>query len=219
MIRFILRTPATLQVRSTGKYHQIQIDMSHRWGEFFGSGGSWTQGSGLQRGIFLNHPTLSQRLDKPSGPGQSDSTGSPQYHLIAPGHGGPFDLLFGYYQPSTHPTYCGIFYNEDAPINYAVTTVGSQANHYHQHGNKEDIHEIIGGNNLASSNQTGEGKREGNSGIFQVYLYYFTTHFRTGSSHIINADIHRLQMSVLQVVHIHRPVLHLYISHHLKEFS
>lgn len=43
-------------------YHSIQIDIAHQWGEFFGTGGSFNVGFIASRGIFHNHPTLSQDL-------------------------------------------------------------------------------------------------------------------------------------------------------------
>lgn len=56
-------------------------------------------------------------------------------------------------------------------------------------------------------------------GLFTDNDYFNGAELQTGSSHIISADIHRLQMFVLQVVNLHQQVLHLYIFRHLKEFS
>ena len=48
------------------------------------------------------------------------------HHLLAPGTAdGPFDLIFGHYQSFRHENCYGIFYDEDAVLNYRVTGCSS----------------------------------------------------------------------------------------------
>lgn len=71
-------------------------------------------------GAFLNHPTLSQVLTP--GVVQSHTVSSPLYHLRSPGLPGLQNLLFGDYTPGRQ---AGIFYDEDASLNYSYHAASS----------------------------------------------------------------------------------------------
>ena len=56
------------------RYHQVQRDSLHDWGNLNGVGGSFFETDAFNRfGFFLNHPTLTIG----SGDGESTRVGSP----------------------------------------------------------------------------------------------------------------------------------------------